>query len=96
VVSRHPVNGDAAHSNSPARFAPWCSRYRVVQPLFGEGECVASCRQSAPHCILRVTATQVADAVMELLPGLQPQGLSAGDSAPFIEPSHAAGALVLA
>ena len=36
VISRHPANGDPTHANSPARFAPRCSRFRVVQPSSGE------------------------------------------------------------
>ncbi len=71
VVSRHPANGDQAHANSPARFAPRCSRFRVVQPSSGEGSCVASCRATTPHCILQVTVEQVLVAAMELLPQAQ-------------------------
>ena len=68
VVSRHPANGDAHHANSPARFAPRCSHYRVVQPSSGEGHCTTSCLRKAPHCIRRVTVDQVIAAMRELLP----------------------------
>ena len=68
VVSRHPAHGDPWHANSPARFAPWCSRYRVVQPQRGADGCVASCRSAEPHCILQVGVERVFEAAMELLP----------------------------
>lgn len=95
VVSRHPANGDPSHANSPARFAPRCSGHRVVQPLCGAGNCVASCRESAPHCILQVTARQVANAALELL-SRQQQGSVGGSGIPLVAPSRAAGgAMVL-
>jgi ADP-heptose:LPS heptosyltransferase len=73
VVSRHPVDGDPAHANSPARFAPRCPRFRVTQPPTGLDECVVSCRSDRPHCILQVTAEHVTAAAMELLPKPKPQ-----------------------
>jgi ADP-heptose:LPS heptosyltransferase len=96
VVSRHPVNGDPAHANSPARFAPRCARVRVVQPPTGKDECVGSCREPEPHCILQVTTKQVVDAVMELLRRPRAQHLVAATGAPYIEPSHAEPAMVRA
>jgi ADP-heptose:LPS heptosyltransferase len=69
VVSRHPQRGDPGHANSPARFAPHCSRYRVVQPLVGAGDCTASCGSSEPHCIKLVTVEMVVEAALELLGG---------------------------
>lgn len=71
VVSKHPLNGDPNHANSPVRFAPHCARCRVVQPLLGEDECVLSCRASEPHCILRVTSDRVVAAALELLPKVE-------------------------
>ena len=68
VVSRHPMDGDASHANSPVRFGPWCRRSRVLQPPSGEGGCKAACRSLEPHCILQVTIEQVVKAVHELLP----------------------------
>jgi heptosyltransferase-2 len=96
VVSRHPVNGDPAHANSPARFAPRCAQFRVVQPLTGTGSCVTSCREPEPHCILQITVEQVVDAAMELLPEQQAQNLVAATSAPYIESSRVERAMVLA
>jgi heptosyltransferase-2 len=68
VVSRHPLNGHPDHPNSPARFAPSCSRYRVVQPLSRGGECIGSCQVTEPHCIKRVTVERVVAAAVQLLP----------------------------
>jgi ADP-heptose:LPS heptosyltransferase len=67
VVSRHPLHGDPNHPNSPARFAPRCSRYRVVQPSIGAGDCATSCRVTEPHCINVVTVEVVLQAAMDLL-----------------------------
>lgn len=96
VVSRHPANGDAAHPNSPARFAPRCARSRVLQPQTGKGECVTSCREPEPHCILQITAEQVVEAVMELLPSHRVQNVVAATGTPYIEPSRVERAMVLA
>ena len=68
VVSRHPLGGDPNHANSPARFAPRCSRYRVVQPPRGAGTCESSCHSNEPHCIRLVTPEMVVAAALELLP----------------------------
>jgi heptosyltransferase-2 len=67
VVSRHPQGGDPDHANSPARFAPRCLRYRVVQPAVGAGDCTRSCRATEPHCIKLVTVEMVASAALDLL-----------------------------
>jgi ADP-heptose:LPS heptosyltransferase len=67
VISRHPRAGDPNHANSPARFAPRCSRYRVLQPAHGEGDCTNACRLSKPHCIELVTAETAADSALDLL-----------------------------
>lgn len=68
VVSRHPADGDFGHSNSPVRFAPRCTRVRVLQPATGLDQCAASCRPAEPHCILQVTVERVVEAALELLP----------------------------
>jgi lipopolysaccharide heptosyltransferase II len=67
VVSRHPLGGDPGHANSPARFAPRCSYYRVLQPARGAGQCESSCQSSEPHCICRVTPDMAVAAALELL-----------------------------
>ena len=67
VVSRHPLGGDANHSNSPARFAPRCTHYRVVQPVEGMGNCRSACHSTEPHCIKLVTAEMVLAAALDLL-----------------------------
>ncbi len=67
VISRHPIHGDPGHANSPARFAPRCTRYRVVQPPAGAGDCRDSCRSRQPHCIKLVTAEMVLKAAFDLL-----------------------------
>ena len=67
VVSRHPIGGDPNHANGPARFAPRCSRYRVVQPAQGAGKCESSCQSNQPHCIKLVTSEMVVATALELL-----------------------------
>ena len=72
VVSRHPANGDPNHANSPARFAPYCARHRVLQPATGSGECTTSCQSAEPHCILQISVEQVVEAALEFLPRPSP------------------------
>jgi ADP-heptose:LPS heptosyltransferase len=67
VVSRHPVRGDPNHANSPVRFSPRCSHWRVVQPSIGAGDCTTSCRVNEPHCIKLVTVEMVMQAALDLL-----------------------------
>jgi heptosyltransferase-2 len=67
VVSRHPKGGDPTHANSPVRFAPYCSRYRVVQPPHAAPECELACQASAPHCINLVTTDMVVAAALDLV-----------------------------
>jgi heptosyltransferase-2 len=67
VISRHPLAGDPNHANSPARFSPRYSRYRVVQPTRGTGMCTSCCQSSQPHCILLVKPERVVAAALELL-----------------------------
>jgi hypothetical protein len=67
MVSRHPIGGDPNHANSPARFAPRCTRYRVVQPVQGADTCESSCQSNEPHCIKLVTPEMVVAAAHELL-----------------------------
>jgi ADP-heptose:LPS heptosyltransferase len=67
VVSRHPLPGDPNHANSPARFAPRCSRCQVVQPPVGAGDCATSCCATVPHCIKLVTVEMVMQAALDLL-----------------------------
>jgi ADP-heptose:LPS heptosyltransferase len=67
VVSRHPQCGDPNHANSPVRFAPRCSCFRVVQPPLGAGDCLSACRVSGPHCIRLVTVDMVVNAALDLL-----------------------------
>jgi len=66
VVSKHPRGGDPDHANSPVRFAPRGSRYRVVQPESGADGCRVACRATEPHCIKLVTVEMVLAAVSEL------------------------------
>lgn len=68
VVSRHPANGDPNHANSPARFAPFCARHRVLQPATGLVDCTVSCQATEAHCILQVSVERVVEAALELLP----------------------------
>lgn len=72
VVSRHPMNGDPGHANSPLRFAPRGAETRILQPATGAGSCTSFCQSSAPHCILSISADQAVAAAMELLPSQVP------------------------
>lgn len=67
VISPHPRDGDAAHRNSPVRFAPWGTRVRVLQPPTGLGGCRASCTARVPHCIDVVEPSDVFGALCALL-----------------------------
>ena len=67
VISQHPLHGDANHANSPARFSPHCSQFRVVQPSSGAGKCMTSCRATEPHCIKLVTVEMALNAAIDLL-----------------------------
>jgi heptosyltransferase-2 len=68
VISRHAASSDPAHPNSPARFAPLCAQYRVLQPQAAAAGCTTSCRSIAAHCILGVTVEHVIEAANEVLP----------------------------
>ncbi len=67
VISRHPRNGDPAHPNSPARFAPWCAASHVLQPNRGLDECTTHCRRSSPHCIEQISVADVVHAASAML-----------------------------
>lgn len=67
VISRHPLDGDANHFNSPLRFSPHCAHVRVLQPLTGLEGCRGSCRSFEPHCILRVSVDEVVAAARSML-----------------------------
>ena len=77
VVSRHPLNGDPAHANSPVRFSPRSPHSRVVQPEAGGPGCTDSCRAHHPHCILGVSPECVLQAALESLPQFVPVGNNA-------------------
>ena len=67
VISRHPRNGDPNHFNSPVRFAPHGRDVRVLQPASGRDNCAQACRVGGPHCILQVSADEVAATAQEML-----------------------------
>ena len=67
VISRHPRDGDPNHSNSPRRFAPYCERYRVLQPNSGLDGCASSCRSHEAHCITAVSVEEVVAAARQML-----------------------------
>jgi heptosyltransferase-3 len=87
VVSRHPQGGDPDHANSPARFAPRCSWYRVVQPAMGAGDCTRSCGATEPHCITLVTAEMAVSAALELLCLKPPLAIQQASSSSGILPA---------
>jgi ADP-heptose:LPS heptosyltransferase len=67
VISRHPRNGDPNHFNSPVRFAPHALNVHVLQPATGRVGCGDACVASGPHCILDVSADDVASAALHTL-----------------------------
>lgn len=71
VISRHPKAGDLAHPNSPARFAPFCARSRVIQPKQGLPGCQERCTQKEAHCIEQISVAEAVMAVKEVLVAAQ-------------------------
>lgn len=69
VISRHPLNGDPSHGNSPLRFGPYCKVARVLQPLVGLDDCTDRCRRQEPHCITSVSVDEVVVAAQAMLCG---------------------------
>jgi len=67
VISRHPLNGDPNHFNSPLRFAPQGRQVRVLQPAAGWGGCRHACTEARPHCILAVSVDDVVVAAQSML-----------------------------
>lgn len=66
-ISCHPVTGEAGHVNSPVRYPPLGVISRVVQPRMAETPCVSGCGASSPHCILDIQASDVRQAITEVL-----------------------------
>ncbi len=67
VISRHPKSGDAAHPNSPQRFAPWGNPGLVLQPERGIEGCTTRCVQPGPHCIEQISVGDVMLAAQTIL-----------------------------
>jgi heptosyltransferase-2 len=68
VISRHPRDGDSAHPNSPARFAPWGVPGCVLQPEHGLDACDTRCHEiNRPHCIMQISVPQMVAAAAGLL-----------------------------
>ena len=67
VISRHPLDGDPNHFNSPVRFAPQCAHIKVLQPPTGLDECREGCCVAAPHCITSVSVDRVVAAARAML-----------------------------
>lgn len=66
-ISCHPRAGRESHDNSPARFGPWQVPHVVLQPTRAAAACSEACEADVPHCILSVSADQVAKAALHLL-----------------------------
>jgi len=67
VISRHPLDGDPNHFNSPVRAAPQCGQLKVLQPATGLDECREGCCVVAPHCITSVSVDRVVAAARTML-----------------------------
>lgn len=67
-ISCHPKTGADSHFNSPSRFGPYATLSRIVRPDEPRDACNDGCRElGESHCIMRVTASHVTDAVESLL-----------------------------
>jgi ADP-heptose:LPS heptosyltransferase len=82
-ISCHPRSGRSDHPGSPARFGPYATCSRVVQPALSPESCSDGCNVTdVPHCIRGVQATDVIEAALQLLGTLHPPtGNSAAESA---------------
>ncbi len=67
AISRHPLDGDPNHCNSPVRFAPQCAQLRVLQPPTGLEDCREGCSVFGPHCITSISVDRVVAAARTLL-----------------------------
>jgi len=65
-ISPHPVVGEPNAPSSPARFGPWMTDHRVLQPRRPREGCSGECEAKEPHCILDVSTEQVALAALDL------------------------------
>jgi heptosyltransferase-2 len=66
-ISCHPAAGSKVHANSPARYAPWQTVHRVLQPKSAIAPCSEACMMSYAHCITSISVEAVAAATQELL-----------------------------
>lgn len=66
-ISCFPRDGDNKSSNSIARFGPWKTDYVVFQPETGAEGCVGECNKDYAHCINKVLAEDIAEAVSRSL-----------------------------
>jgi ADP-heptose:LPS heptosyltransferase len=62
IVSPHPLDGDPDHENSPIRFRPYTDNGVVIQPLTALRPCKSGCQALEAHCILQISAEEVAQA----------------------------------
>lgn len=73
AISCHPTNADSLHHNSPLRFSPWSTQFRVVQPGLPRWPCRFGCESQKPHCILNVSSQEVLRATASLLADFAPR-----------------------
>jgi ADP-heptose:LPS heptosyltransferase len=67
TVSPHPANAHLQHMNSPARFRPLGERCVFIQPAMARHGCEAGCISTIAHCILDISADEVAKAILPFL-----------------------------
>ncbi len=67
-VSCHPVGGSTEHANAPERFGPYGVPHVVCRPARALEPCADACTSTVAHCILSVTADNVAEALAGLTP----------------------------
>ena len=65
VLSCHPIGGDENHCNSPSRFGPYKCDMTILRPTPFPG-CEHGCQHNEPHCIMRISAGVVVQAVLHM------------------------------
>jgi len=67
VLNPFPSTFSDEHPGSPVRFRPCGPRVLVLQPLKTLFPCSPACDYSEPHCICQIEATEVVNAILELI-----------------------------
>lgn len=69
-ISCHPLDGDAAHFQSPVRWRALTEPFELVCPKTALAPCTGTCGEEEAHCIRQVGVQEVFEAVMSVLPAV--------------------------